>query len=97
MIKIVSSQCPAYTAVLSQNQLTCFINDHSVAIITVRNEKEARAILDHWFVKRGLVQDSQRFYDLHLSFPSIKMDQLYYYSEDRKTICYQGRVIAREL
>ena len=96
MIKIVSSQCPAYTAVLSQNQLTCFINDHSVAVITVRDEKEARAILDHWFLKRGLVQDSQRFYDIHLSFPSIKMEQLYY-AEDRQTICYRGQVIAHEL
>lgn len=96
MIKIVSSQCPAYTGTLSQHQLTCFIDDQLVTVITVRDKKEAQAVLDHWSIARGLVQDSQRFYEIHLRNPLINMHQLYY-SEDRKTICYQGRVIAREL
>lgn len=54
-MQIVSSQCPAYTAMLSQNQLTCFITGHPVAVIAVRDEKEARIIVEHWSTKRGLV------------------------------------------
>lgn len=95
-MKIVSSQYPAYTAMLSQNQLTCFVNGHPVAVIAVRNETEAQAIVDHWSIKGGWVQDSQRFYDIHLRYPKIKMDELYY-SEDRKTICHQGQIISYEL
>lgn len=94
-MEIVSSYCPTYTATLKRHQLWCFKAGEAVTVITVRDATEAKTVINYWSVHEGSVQDAQRFYDIHLRYPDIKMNELYY-SADRKTICHQGQIIAYE-